>query len=64
MRKVTVTYRFDNRGCVPMIRLCGKWLKTAGFEEGNLVHVDVADGRLTLTLASLKLTEPAGESSR
>ena len=49
MRKITVTYGFQDNASVPMIRLRGKWLKLAGFEEGTLVQVDVAGGRLVLT---------------
>lgn len=49
MRSVTVTYSVRERDTVPMIRLRGKWLALAGFEEGAHVHIDVALGRLTLT---------------
>lgn len=48
MRKVTVSDTFRGNATVPMIRLRGKWLELAGFEEGTLVLVDVAKGRLTL----------------
>lgn len=51
MRKATVTHSFRDNRSVPMIRLRGDWLKRAGFEEGTQVHVDVAEGRLTLILA-------------
>jgi hypothetical protein len=50
MRKVTVSYTFRGNATVPMIRLRGKWLERAGFGEGNLVEVTVADERLTLTV--------------
>jgi len=50
MRKTTVTYCFRDNASVPMIRLRGKWLKPAGFEEGTLVRIEVAEGRLTLTV--------------
>jgi hypothetical protein len=33
-----------------MIRLRGKWLKLAGFEEGLTVRVDAVAGKLVLTL--------------
>jgi hypothetical protein len=49
MRKVTVTYSFRAPGYVPMIRLRGKWLNAAGFEEGTRVHVEVATGKITLS---------------
>jgi hypothetical protein len=50
MRKVTVNYAFRGNATVPMIRLRGKWLERAGFGEGALVEITVADGRLTLTV--------------
>jgi Toxin SymE, type I toxin-antitoxin system len=50
MRKVTVTYSFRESGCVPMIRLRGKWLQFAGFKEGTLVQVEVAAGKMVLTV--------------
>ena len=52
MRKATVSYSFRDNTTVPMIRLRGKWLKRAGFEEGTPVEITVADGRLTLTAAT------------
>jgi hypothetical protein len=60
MRKVTVTYSFRENGSVPMIRLRGKWLQLAGFAEGTLVQVEVAAGKMVLTVAG----ETPGESSR
>jgi hypothetical protein len=50
MRKATVSYTFQAPDWVPMIRLRGKWLKRAGFEEGRLVQIDVDNGRLTVTM--------------
>lgn len=64
MRKVTVTYSIRERDSVPMIRLRGKWLKGAGFEEGRLVRVDVAEGKLILTLASDMPATSLSDSSR
>jgi toxic protein SymE len=57
MRKVTVSYSFRDKTIVPMIRLRGKWLKYAGFEEGTLVEIAVSDGRLTLTVTEPQLTK-------
>jgi len=57
MRKVTVSYTFRDNTTVPMIRLRGKWLKRAGFGEGNLVEITVADGSLTLTVTDPQLTK-------
>jgi len=51
MRKVTVARISQEAGSVPMIRLRGKWLKLAGFEEGRPVRIDVCLGKLTLTMA-------------
>lgn len=56
MRKTTVTYSFRDNASTPMIRLRGKWLALAGFREGQLVRVEVADGRLTLTVAEVDAT--------
>jgi len=50
MRKVTVSYTFRGNATVPMIRLRGKWLQNAGFDEGSLVEITVTDERLTLTV--------------
>jgi toxic protein SymE len=55
MRKATVGYSFRDNIAVPMIRLRGKWLKRAGFEEGTLVEIAVSDGRLTLTVTEPQL---------
>jgi hypothetical protein len=52
MRRVTVSYYVQRRDCVPMIRLRGKWLAAVGFDEGQLVRVEVKEGTLTLTAAS------------
>lgn len=57
MRKVTVTYTFRENGCVPMIRLRGKWLQVVGFEEGTRVQVEVNECKVVLTVA--KSIEPA-----
>ncbi|MEO9802658.1 MAG: SymE family type I addiction module toxin [Reichenbachiella sp.] len=35
---------------VPEIRLCGKWLKESGFEEGMYVNIEVQNNRLIITL--------------
>ena len=48
-RKATVTSYFDTRVSVPMIRLRGRWLMRAGFQEGDALRIEVEDGRLILT---------------
>ena len=57
MRKVTVSYTFRGNATVPMIGLRGKWLERAGFGEGNLVEVTVADERLTLTVTKPQVSQ-------
>jgi hypothetical protein len=57
MRKVTVSYTFRGHATVPMIRLRGKWLQDAGFDEGTPVEITVADGRLTLTVTEPQVSE-------
>jgi hypothetical protein len=57
MRKVTVSYTFRGNATVPMIRLRGKWLQNAGFDEGTRVEVTVADGRLTLTVTKPQVSQ-------
>jgi toxic protein SymE len=56
MRKVTVSYIFRGNATVPMIRLRGKWLERAGFDEGSRVDITVTDGKLTLTVREPQLT--------
>jgi len=56
VRKTTVTYSFRDNESIPMIRLRGKWLALAGFGEGQLVRVEVTEGRLTLTTEDSALT--------
>ena len=48
-RKITVTSYFDTRVSVPMIRLRGRWLLSAGFREGDALRIEVEEGRLVLT---------------
>lgn len=38
------------RAPVPFLRLTGRWLAQAGFDIGDRVRVEVAQGRLVLTL--------------
>jgi toxic protein SymE len=33
---------------VPFLRLCGRWLRDAGFPIGRNVKVEVSEGRLTI----------------
>ena len=36
---------------VPHVRLCGLWLKDAGFTIGQHIKVEVSEGRLTIVPA-------------
>lgn len=52
-RKLTVSYRFQNRAyqqmvMIPEIKLTGKWLKKSGFEEGQPIKVIVEDKKLII----------------
>jgi len=48
-RQLTVSYLFDSNNVnVPFIRLCGKWLKDAGFSVTDKVKVTVKDNLLVL----------------
>ena len=54
-RKLTVSYKFQNRAyqqmvMIPEIRLTGKWLKKSGFGEGQKVNVMVEEKKLIITL--------------
>lgn len=64
MRKITVTYSFRRNRSVPMLRLRGDWLKRAGFEEGAYVQVDVALGKLILTIAEEAIKDARGAPPR
>jgi hypothetical protein len=33
---------------VPFLRLCGRWMKEAGFPIGRSVKVEVSEGRLMI----------------
>jgi hypothetical protein len=44
-RQLTVSYLSHN---VPFIRLCGKWLKDAGFSVNDKIKVIVKDNLLVL----------------
>lgn len=52
-RKLTVSYRFQNRAyqqmvMIPEIKLKGKWLKKSGFKEGQLIRVIVEHKKLVI----------------
>lgn len=50
--KIYTKIRFNKwtHSAVPEIRLCGKWLKEAGFNEGSRVEVEVGSGVMVLKL--------------
>lgn len=47
VRQLAISYLFHS-GRVPLIRLCGKWLKDAGFAVNDKVKVTVKDNLLIL----------------
>jgi len=47
-RQLTVSYLHQSNGSVPFIRLCGKWLKDAGFCVEDKIKVTVKDNLLVL----------------
>ena len=48
-RKLTVSYlSHSNRVHVPFIRLCGKWLESAGFTVNDKIRITVKDNLLIL----------------
>jgi len=47
-RQLKVSYLHQLNGSVPFIRLCGKWLKDAGFSVDDKVNVTVKDNLLVL----------------
>jgi hypothetical protein len=49
--KVGRTYqgRFSAQSPVPFIRMAGRWLTDAGFLEGDVLQVSVAQGEIRLT---------------
>ncbi len=47
-RRFTVCGQYQNRHQVPALRLCGKWLRQAGFDLGQKVQVRVEQQQLTI----------------
>ncbi len=47
-RRITVCGRYHHQTRVPALRLSGLWLRNAGFELGQKVQVQVADGQLMI----------------
>jgi len=48
-RQLTVSYLYQSgKFSVPFIRLCGKWLKDAGFSTKDKIRVIVKDNLLVL----------------
>lgn len=40
--------RYRDEVQVPALQLCGKWLRSAGFDLGQKVQVQVGDGQLMI----------------
>ncbi len=47
-RRITVCGRYHHQTRVPDLRLSGKWLRSAGFDLGQKVQVQVGDGQLMI----------------
>ena len=47
-RQLTVSYLYQLNRAVPFIRLCGKWLKEAGFSVDDKVNVIVKNNLLVI----------------
>lgn len=47
-RTITVTDLWRGRAIVPEIRLCGKWLKAAGFGKGQKVDIIIEGNQLII----------------
>lgn len=47
-RLFTVSRRFHGNRCTPFLRLTGRWMRAAGFDEGQAVEVEVHRGRLVI----------------
>lgn len=63
-RSTTVTNILEAGSTVPMIRLRGWWLRTAGFCEGTKVRIEVRERKLTLTVIEEVLPQVASLESR
>jgi hypothetical protein len=52
VRQLTVSYLYQSgRPDIPFIRLCGKWLKEAGFFPFNQISVKVEKQKLIIEMA-------------
>ncbi|MBC3810103.1 SymE family type I addiction module toxin [Undibacterium aquatile] len=51
-RFLTVSLYPESRPCRPFIRLCGHWLRDAGFLPQMKVRVEVEHGRIVITADS------------
>lgn len=52
-RKLTISEKMQQRrwnyARVPELRLAGKWFESAGFNTGDVVNVEVKEGKLIIT---------------
>jgi hypothetical protein len=52
IRQLTVSYLYQSgRPDIPFIRLCGKWLKDAGFLPFDQISVKVENQKLVIEMA-------------
>ena len=47
-RLLAISYIFQNKENVPLIRLQGRWLQELGFTIGNKVEIEVQNGMLLI----------------
>ena len=47
-RRSTHDFDLPQPNAVPCLRIAGKWLRTAGFERGMKVRIEVSRGRLII----------------
>lgn len=47
-----ISYLFSNKKAVPKINISGQWLKTAGFEIGQSVKVEVSENKIIIKNAN------------
>jgi len=56
IRQLTICNKYFARShgsgvCFPVINLCGKWLRDAGFKSGQVINIRCENRRLVITVA-------------
>jgi hypothetical protein len=52
LRRLTVTNRGQHGELVPQVRMCGAWLRRAGFTPGTFLDVGASQGILVIAVAA------------